>query len=112
MNTQNRALKGNFSNTVLISIKHLQTQLRVCGGGAEDYWQIFNHVIKRIFHCCCQSCLIHAIPNDFRFRCLQNDNRSVFIRHKRHWLCIADIAVSQTSRDHMRARYPQLSGVV
>ncbi len=64
----------------------------------------FNHVIKRIFHCCCQSRLIHAIPNDFRFRCLQNDNRSVFIRHKRHWLSIADIAVSQTSRDHMRAR--------
>ena len=29
MNTQNRALKGNFSNTVLISIKRLQTQLRV-----------------------------------------------------------------------------------
>ena len=63
-----------------------------------------HRMIRRIFHCCCQSCLIHAIPNDFRFRCLQNDNRSVFIRHKRHWLCIADIAVSQTSRDHMRAR--------
>ena len=37
MNTQNRALKGNFSNTVLISITRVQTQLRVCGGGAEDY---------------------------------------------------------------------------
>ena len=37
MNTQNRALKGNFCNTVLISITRVQTQLRVCGGGAEDY---------------------------------------------------------------------------
>ncbi len=37
MNTQNRAFKGNFSNTVLISITRVQTQLRVCGGGAEDY---------------------------------------------------------------------------
>ncbi len=37
MNTQNRALKGNFSNTVLISITRVQTQLRVCRGGAEDY---------------------------------------------------------------------------
>ena len=37
VNPQNRALKGNFSNTVLISITRVQTQLRVCGGGAEDY---------------------------------------------------------------------------
>ena len=37
MNTQNRALKGNFSNTVLISITRVQAQLCVCGGGAEGY---------------------------------------------------------------------------
>ncbi len=71
---------------------------------------IFYCVIKAIFHCCRQSRLIHAIPNDFRFRCLQNDNRAVLIRHEGDWLRIAGIIVTQRCGNRMRTRFFAFEG--
>ncbi|WP_432756196.1 hypothetical protein, partial [Escherichia coli] len=47
----------------------------------------------------------HAIPNDFRFRGLQNDNCAVLIRHECDWLRIAGIIVTQRCGNRMRARF-------